>query len=99
VVIFGLGAIGLLAIQVAAVSGAGRIIAVNRSYNDERLGIAERFGATHVLCEAREDIISRIIEITEGEKVIPAVDCAGSNTVLENALRVVPEDRRKMLCV
>ena len=45
ILIFGLGTIGLLAVKIAHLMGAGRIIAVNRSHNERRFQIAREFGA------------------------------------------------------
>ncbi len=89
VVIFGLGTIGLLAVQIAKIMGAARIIAVGRSYNQKRFETANLFGATHLICSDREDPISRIAEITKGEMVPVIIDAAGKNEVLESALHIL----------
>ena len=89
VAIFGLGTIGLLAVQIAGIMGAGRIIAVNRSYNQQRFEVADQFGATHLLCTDREDPVARIAEITGGEMVPVIIDAAGKNEVLEWALPIL----------
>ncbi|MEX1048979.1 MAG: Zn-dependent alcohol dehydrogenase [Akkermansiaceae bacterium] len=52
-VILGTGGVGLNAIQGARISGAGKIIAVD--VNPQRLEMAERFGATHLILASRED--------------------------------------------
>ena len=89
VVIFGLGTIGLLAVQIAKIMGAAKIIAVNRSYNQQRFEVANQFGATHLVCSDREDVVSRVGEITKGEMVPVVIDAAGKNEVLETSLRIL----------
>lgn len=91
VIIFGLGPIGLIAVQLAKIAGAARIIAVNRSYNEERFKIARDFGATCVVCSAREDTVSKIREHLCGGKADVIVDCAGSNDVF----KMMPEVLRR----
>ena len=89
VVIFGLGTIGLLAVQIARVMGAAKIIGVGRSYNKQRFSVANKFGATHLICSDREDVVGRIREITDGEMVPVIIDCAGKNEILESALSIL----------
>ena len=89
ILIFGLGTIGLLAIKIAHLMGAGRIIAVNRSRNEDRIQIARKFGATHVICSKEEDVFQRVSYITNGEMVPVLIDCAGQNQILEVALALL----------
>lgn len=53
VVVLGTGGVGLNVIQGARISGASMIIAVD--INTERLGMAERFGATHRILADKAD--------------------------------------------
>ena len=89
ILIFGLGTIGLLAVKIAHLMGAGRIIAVNRSHNERRFQIAREFGATDVICSKEEDVIQRVTDITRGEMVPILIDCAGQNQILEMALTLL----------
>ena len=89
ILIFGLGTIGLLAIKIAHLMGAGRIIAVNRSRNEDRIQIARKFGATHAICSKEEDVFQRVSYITNGEMVPVLIDCAGQNQILEVALALL----------
>lgn len=89
VVIFGLGTIGLLAVQIAKIMGAARIIAVGKSFNQQRFETANRLGATHLICSERENPRERIAEITKGEMVPVIIDAAGKNDVLEQALDIL----------
>ena len=89
VIIFGMGPIGLLAVQIAHVMGAANIIAVNRSNNALRFEIARKFGATHTICSKEQDVVEQVKEITRGEMVPVIIDCAGKNDVLEKALHLL----------
>ena len=73
VAIFGLGGVGLSAVQIAAAAGA-RVIAVGRS--DEKLGLALREGAEMVV-KAGADAPAAIFEITKGGAAV-TVDALGS---------------------
>lgn len=89
IIIFGLGTIGLLAVQIAKIMGAARIIAVNRSNNAQRFAIAAAFGATHLICSSQEDIVERVKEITNSEMVPVIIDAAGKNEILALALHLL----------
>jgi Zn-dependent alcohol dehydrogenase len=80
--IFGCGGIGLNAVQGAALVGAFPIVAVDLV--EEKLRLAERFGATHSL-RADEDLQAEVMRIT-GAGLDHAVVAAGSVTALEQAV-------------
>ncbi|MEM9747062.1 MAG: NAD(P)-dependent alcohol dehydrogenase [Actinomycetota bacterium] len=82
VVITGAGALGLSAVMAAKVAGADRIIAVDRHQN--RLGLAERFGATTVLSGEPAEITAGIIEAT-GRGADRAFDTTGNAAVVRAA--------------
>ena len=56
--VFGLGAIGLFAIQYAKVLGCKKIIAVD--INDDKLEVAEKCGATYIVNSLKDDPSRRI---------------------------------------
>ena len=62
VVIIGTGPIGCLHAQIAKLRGATKIIMAGR--NQERLNMAGKFGATHLVNSAGEDLVKRVKEIT-----------------------------------
>lgn len=68
VAIQGAGPVGLLAMSAAQAAGAGQIIAVDAI--EERLSLAEKFGATHLVditeFDGDEDIIRGVKELTPG---------------------------------
>ncbi|GAB2701697.1 zinc-dependent alcohol dehydrogenase family protein [Paenibacillus thermoaerophilus] len=85
-VIFGLGPMGGAGVMVAKGLGA-TVIAVDML--DERLEVAKELGADYVI-NGKENVLERIMEITNGRGADAAIDCSGSphaqNTAL-NSLR------------
>jgi len=65
VVVMGAGPIGCMIMPVAIMSGATKIIAINRSPG--RLEFAKEAGADVTICMAEEDHIERILEETDGQ--------------------------------
>jgi S-(hydroxymethyl)glutathione dehydrogenase/alcohol dehydrogenase len=64
VAVIGAGGIGLNCIQGAAIAGARRVIAVDMV--DEKLSLAEQFGATDVVNAAEGDAIAQVKDISDG---------------------------------
>jgi len=82
VAVFGCGAVGLCAIQGARIAGAGRIIAVDT--NQQRLDVAQRLGATDLICAADTEPTRAIRRLTE-DGVDLAVEAVGSPAVARQA--------------
>lgn len=89
IAVFGAGPIGLFAIQIAHLMGCARIIAIGQSTSEEKLKIASRYGATDIILSDRQDVANEIDRITGGEKVAVAIDAAGPNSVLRQAIQIV----------
>lgn len=64
VVVYGLGGVGLNVLRAAVLRHANPVIAVDLEESKEDL--AKEFGATHFICNAKEDPVPKIIEITGG---------------------------------
>jgi Zn-dependent alcohol dehydrogenase len=64
VVIYGLGGVGLNILRACVLRHADPVIAVDIEENREDL--AKEFGATHFICNAKEDPVPKIQEITGG---------------------------------
>jgi len=64
--VVGCGGLGLSAIQGARISGAGKIIAVDK--HPEKLEMAKKFGATHGIINAGDpdDVVRQVMDITWG---------------------------------
>jgi S-(hydroxymethyl)glutathione dehydrogenase/alcohol dehydrogenase len=76
VVVYGIGGVGINAIQGAAIKGAARVIAVDPV--DFKLEVAEELGATHTINPTKENPVEKIMELTHGvgaEKAIITIDC------------------------
>ncbi len=76
VAVMGCGTIGILAIQWAKIFGAKRIIAID--IDEEKLNLAKKAGATHLLNSLNVKAHEKIEEITGGRRVDVAVEAAGS---------------------
>lgn len=83
--IFGQGPIGLVQTQVAKLAGL-RVIAIDPL--EERLKLAEGFGANHVLNPRKKDIANAILKLTDGIGVDCAVEDSGSQEAIDLASRV-----------
>jgi 2-desacetyl-2-hydroxyethyl bacteriochlorophyllide A dehydrogenase len=83
--VLGLGPVGLCAVQAAKAAGAGTVIGVDTV--EERLGVAESFGATPVHL-TEEDPRKAVKEATEGRGVDVTVDAVGHPEALELACRL-----------
>ena len=77
VVIFGQGSMGLECLQIARISGAGRIITVD--VRDESCRISQELGADHALNARNCDVIGIIRELTEGNGADVVFECAGGS--------------------
>ena len=75
VVIFGIGGVGINAVQGAAVKGASRVVAVDPV--DFKLETAEELGATHTINPKEQDPVQRVVDLTNGvgaDKAIITID-------------------------
>ena len=77
VVIFGQGSMGLECLQVARLSGAGRIITVD--VREESCKISRKLGADHALNARTTDVLTAILDLTEGNGADVVFECAGGS--------------------
>lgn len=87
VAVFGMGALGLLAVQLARINGAGRVFAVD--VLPDRLELARQFGADECLDAARVDAGLEIKKLTGGAGVDAAIEISGAYSALQDAIRSV----------
>lgn len=80
VAVIGCGGVGLNAVQAAALSGAGTIIAVDRVA--DKLRLAEVFGATHGVDASVGDAVEQVREISVGG-VDHVIEAVGAPATLE----------------
>jgi S-(hydroxymethyl)glutathione dehydrogenase / alcohol dehydrogenase len=81
VAVIGAGGVGLNAIQAAALVGARKIIAVD--VQDDKLVLAAKFGATHVVNSSQVDAVSAVRELTGGLGVEHAFEMTGIQKPLQ----------------
>ena len=83
VAVFGVGGVGLCAVQAAAISGANQVIAVD--LDDAKLELAKEFGATHVINAGKTNPVEAIVDLTQGG-VDYAFDAIGVKATNEQIL-------------
>jgi alcohol dehydrogenase, propanol-preferring len=92
IAIFGIGGLGSYAIQYAKTLGqSSTVIALDR--NEERLKLAEKFGADYAVNVSNsQNIRSEILsKITEGRRtgVDVVIDCVGAEATVEDSCRIL----------
>jgi len=85
-VVVGDGAVGLCGVLASKRLGAERIIAVG--HHEDRLDLAEEFGATETVASRGEDAIEEITDLTHGG-ANHVLECVGAQSALETAAQVV----------
>jgi threonine dehydrogenase-like Zn-dependent dehydrogenase len=87
VAVFALGPIGLCAVAGAKLKGATTIIGVDTV--PERLAIARRLGADHVVDFRACDPVEQIMALTDGRGVDASIEALGTQPTFEAALKVL----------
>ena len=85
--VFGMGAIGLLTIQMARLSGATTVIAVEPVYIRRLRSF--RLGSDHAMDPANCDVAREIRHLTDKNGVDVAIEASGSYEALHQAIRSV----------
>ena len=86
-ILVGAGTIGLLILQMLRIRGVGNIIVTDLS--EHRLRIAQELGADVTINPAKEDVISRIKEITAGAMADIAIEAVGFQDAVSQALNAL----------
>ncbi len=84
VVVMGIGPIGLMAVEGARLLGAARILAVGSK--PICIELAKEFGATEVLSYKDGDIVSQVMERTDGLGADGVILCGGGDEVFSQAI-------------
>ena len=87
VAVFAQGPIGLCATAGARLMGATKIISVECV--PERIDMARRMGADHVIDFRKTDPVAEIMRLTDGRGVDVAIEALGTQATFEGALRVL----------
>ncbi|TWI59312.1 galactitol-1-phosphate 5-dehydrogenase [Halalkalibacter nanhaiisediminis] len=84
--VFGVGTIGMLAIQWLKIAGVKEIIAIDIS--DEKLAEAKAMGCERTINPLQDNLIEKVHEYTNGLGVDVALECAGSKITQEQCLLI-----------
>jgi aryl-alcohol dehydrogenase len=85
--VFGVGGVGLAAVMGGALTGAGRIIAVD--VISSRLALARDLGATETIDASSTDAVEAIMELTAGGGADFSVEATGNLQVVEQSINVL----------
>lgn len=94
VVIQGPGPIGIMALQVARLRGAGIIIVLGTNTDQQRLEVAAELGAHHTLNIQQENPLRLLTDLGDGFGADLVVDCTGVSKALAQALELVRPNGR-----
>jgi len=84
VVVVGAGTIGLLTLQAVLQAGAGKCIVLD--VDDTRLQLARGLGATLTFNSRNKDVITQILELTNGRGADAALECVGTTIPVKLAV-------------
>jgi L-iditol 2-dehydrogenase len=99
VAIVGPGAFGLLSVQIARASGAGKVIAVGSAEDTQRLLLAQQLGADHTIQAARDgDTVEGVLELTDGRGADLVIEFAGTAEAARQAIGMARRGGRVVLC-
>jgi len=85
-VIYGAGPIGLVTLEAVKALGGGRTIVIDLMPN--RLEMAQKMGATHVIDLSRENVVERVHDLTNGEGANFVFETAGSAKAFHQTVEV-----------
>lgn len=86
VAVFAQGPVGLMCTAAARIHGAGLIIAVES--DPARQELARQYGADVIVDFTKENVVERILELTDGEGVDAAIEALGTSATLADCVRV-----------
>ena len=94
VAVLGCGGVGLNAVQGARISGASMIIAIDP--HEDRLALAKSLGATHTLIPGK-GLVDKIRAMTSGRGVEVALEVAGRQETIDDAIRMTRRGGRVVI--
>ena len=86
VLIIGSGIAGILHIQLAKMKGVQKVFAAD--INPDRLKLAEKFGADHVI-DVKDDLLQQLKNLSDGKGVDKVIVCTGAQKAALTALDCV----------
>jgi alcohol dehydrogenase/L-iditol 2-dehydrogenase len=94
VVIQGPGPIGIMALQIARLRGAGTLVVMGTDADEHRLEVAAELGAHHTINVQRHDPVPLIRSLGDGFGADLVVDCTGVSKALKQSLDLVRPNGR-----
>ncbi len=94
VVIQGPGPIGIMALQIARLRGAGTLVVLGTDADKHRMEVAEELGAHHIVNIQHEDPLKLIQSLGDGYGADLVVDCTGVSRALRQSLELVRPNGR-----
>ena len=90
-IVFGAGAIGILAAQMARIAGAGKIFMAGRSSDEEyRFNVAKEIGcADRYINVDKEDTLGIVLESTQGIGTDIAIEASGAAPAIKSAIEAL----------
>jgi threonine dehydrogenase-like Zn-dependent dehydrogenase len=85
--IIGDGAVGLCGVIAAKRLGAEPIIVLGR--HPERIALARKFGATHIVSERGDEAAEHVRKLTGGFGAHSVLECVGSEDAVQTAMEIV----------
>jgi S-(hydroxymethyl)glutathione dehydrogenase / alcohol dehydrogenase len=90
VAVIGCGGVGLNVIQAARLVGATTLVGIDPAAMKRDL--AREFGATHAIDPSTENVVDRVLELTDGRGVDYAFECVGRGDLVRQAWDVIASD-------
>jgi alcohol dehydrogenase/L-iditol 2-dehydrogenase len=94
VVIQGPGPIGIMALQIARLRGAGTLVVLGADADKHRMEVAQELGAHYLVNIQQEDPRKLIQSLGDGYGADLVVDCTGSSKALQQSLELVRPNGR-----
>lgn len=98
VVIFGPGPIGLIALQMARINGAAKVIMAGTDVDEAlRMPAAESLGADRTINVQHEDIEKVVMEMTDGQGADLVIEASGAAPAINQGIKILRRQGR--MCV
>lgn len=98
VVIFGLGPIGFLALQMAKIYGARAIVIVGTDLDEgKKFTLAQKLGANYIFNASKIDVNQKVLELTNGFGADLVVECSGAINAINTGINSLRKQGR--MCV
>lgn len=93
--VIGPGPVGLTTVNILKALGADTVILSGT--RDERLELGKQLGADHIINVKKENLLERVMELTDGLGAYNVFDCAGGTHSLDEAIETVMKGGR--ICI